>query len=74
MSRVVRVEAYWDSADPSSAGWYARTRLASGDEGDDSMKIWSPLAAITDLSRDRADEVRRICADAYPGAKIEVEA
>lgn len=69
MSKIARVEFWWDRQDPSNAGWYASARDESGDECDDSMKVWFPVQ-VDRYNREQGDELAEALQKAFPDAEI----
>jgi hypothetical protein len=66
---VRTVEYWWDNQDPSNAGWYARTRDASGQECDDSMKVWFPVE-VDEYDETQGDDLAEALREAFPGAQV----
>ncbi len=64
------VQFWWDSQDPSNAGWYARVLDESGREIDDSMKRWFPVD-VEQFSEYQSAELAESLGEAFPESIIE---
>lgn len=72
MSKIVKIEYYWDTSDPCNEGWYAMGRDETGEIVDDSMKVWFGVD-VDDYDKDQGDELGQALREAYPDAEVVAE-
>jgi hypothetical protein len=77
MTKIERVVVAWDKQDSSNEGWHVSTytRDVTGNwcEGDDSQKVWFPVA-VDDYTQEQSAELLAALALEFDGAAIELRA